>query len=68
MLEFRCADSGTICPAVVQALTREELYRQVSVHLAREHSVRTPTQTIMNYMTGLARTLPEPVPTGRGKR
>jgi predicted small metal-binding protein len=68
MLQIRCADAGTICPGVVSALTREELHRQLADHLSREHGVRTPTRTIMNYMTGLARTVEEPALAGTGKR
>ena len=64
MLQIRCADGGTVCPAVVQALTPEELHRQMAVHLSREHHVRRPTRTIMNYMTGLARTVDGPPPAG----
>ena len=68
MLAVRCADAGTACPAILQAFTPEELRKQVADHLNREHRVRTPTQTIMNYMTGLARTVEEPAPAEKGKR
>ena len=64
MLQIRCADAGTVCPGLVQALTREELHRQMAAHLSREHHVRRPTRTIMNYMTGLARTVEAPPPAG----
>lgn len=60
MIEFRCADSGTVCPSVLRAHTKEELHRQVADHLSRQHRVRTPTQTIMNYLTGLARPVADP--------
>jgi predicted small metal-binding protein len=68
MLQIRCADAGTVCPGVVQAFTREELHRQLANHLNREHRVRTPTQTIMHYMAGLAETVEEPAPAGKEKR
>lgn len=64
MLEIRCADAGTVCPAVVQAHTPDELHRQMAVHLSREHHVKRPTRTIMNYMTGLARAVEGPSPAG----
>lgn len=60
MLQIRCADAGTVCPGVVQALTREELNRQMAAHLSREHQVKRPTRTILNYMTGLARAVEGP--------
>ena len=68
MLQIRCADAGTVCPALVEAFTREELHRQLADHLNRVHGVRTPTRTIMSYMTGLARTVEQPAPAGTGKR
>jgi Protein of unknown function (DUF1059). len=65
MLQIRCADAGTICPGVVEALTSDELGRQMAAHLSREHHVKRPTRTILNYMTGLARTVE--VPPAEGK-
>ena len=55
MLQILCADSGTVCPAVLSAHTREELMRRLADHLKREHRVRIPNATIMNYMASLAR-------------
>jgi predicted small metal-binding protein len=60
MLQIRCADAGTVCPSVVQALTGDELHRQMAAHLSREHHVKRPTRTIMNYMTSLTRTVEGP--------
>lgn len=64
MVEFRCADSGTVCPTVLRAHTREELLRQVAAHLSQQHRVKTATQTIMNYFGGLAKTVAEPPSNG----
>ena len=55
MMQLVCADAGTVCPAVLRAYSRDELVRQVADHLSREHRVRPPTKTILNYMAGLAR-------------
>ena len=49
------ADSGTVCPAVLSAHTHEELMRRLADHLKRDHRVRAPNATILNYMAGLAR-------------
>jgi len=55
MLQIICADSGTICPAVLSAHTQEELRRRLADHLKRDHRVRQPNATIMGYMASLAR-------------
>jgi len=55
MLHIVCADSGTICPAVLSAHTRDELMRRLDDHLKRDHRVRVPNATILNYMASLAR-------------
>jgi len=55
MIQLRCSDAGTVCPVVLSAYTRDELMRQLADHLNRDHEVRQPTKTIMNYMAGLAR-------------
>jgi len=55
MLQILCSDSGTVCPAVLSAHTREELMRRLADHLKRDHRVRIPNATIMNYMASLAR-------------
>ena len=55
MMQLVCADAGTICPAVLSAHTRDELVRQLADHLKRDHRVRVPNATILNYMAGLAR-------------
>lgn len=55
MMQVVCADAGTVCPAVLSAHTRDELMRQVADHLSRDHRVRPPNKTILNYMAGLAR-------------
>jgi predicted small metal-binding protein len=55
MIQLVCADAGTVCPAVLSAYTRDELMRQLAAHLSRDHSVRAPTKTLMNYMASLAR-------------
>lgn len=60
MIEFRCADAGTVCRGVVRAHSREELLRQMADHLSQEHRVKSPTRTIMNYLAGLVRTVEEP--------
>lgn len=59
MLGVRCAESGTFCPVVLTAFTKDELVRQLADHLNRDHRVRAPNRTIMNYMTGLAREVRE---------
>jgi predicted small metal-binding protein len=55
MIQLVCADTGTVCPAVLSAYTRDELMRHLADHLSRDHGVRAPTKTIMNYMAGMAR-------------
>jgi predicted small metal-binding protein len=55
MMQLVCADTGTVCPAVLSAYTRDELMRQLANHLSRDHGVRAPTKTILNYMAGLVR-------------
>ena len=55
MLQIVCADSGTICPTVLSAHTRDELMRRLADHLKRDHRVRVPNATILNYMASLAR-------------
>ena len=55
MLHIVCADSGTICPALLSAHTQDELMRQLADHLKRDHRVRVPNSTILNYMASLAR-------------
>ena len=55
MMQLVCADAGTVCPAVLSAYSRDELMRQLADHLSREHRVRPPTKTILNYMATLAR-------------
>ena len=55
MLQIVCADSGTLCPAVLSAHTRDELMRGLAEHLKRDHRVRVPNATILNYMASLAR-------------
>jgi predicted small metal-binding protein len=55
MMQIVCADAGTVCPAVLSAFTRDELMRQLADHLSRDHRVRAPNKTIMNYMASLAR-------------
>jgi predicted small metal-binding protein len=55
MMHIVCADAGTVCPAVLNAYTRDELMRHLADHLSRDHGVRAPTKTILNYMAGLAR-------------
>ncbi|HET9769681.1 MAG TPA: DUF1059 domain-containing protein [Acidimicrobiia bacterium] len=55
MMRLVCADAGTVCPAVLTAHTHDELMRQLADHLARDHGVRAPTRTILDYMAGLAR-------------
>lgn len=55
MLQIMCADSGTICPAVLSAHTHDELMRQLADHLKRDHRVRVPNATILGYMASLVR-------------
>ena len=55
MLQLVCADSGTVCPAVLSAHSHDELMRQLAYHLSRDHGVPAPTKTLLNYMAGLAR-------------
>jgi predicted small metal-binding protein len=55
MMHIVCADAGTVCPVVLNAYTRDELMRHLADHLSRDHGVRAPTKTILNYMAGLAR-------------
>lgn len=59
MVEFRCADAGTVCTGVLRASSKEDLLRYVADHLSQQHGVRTPTQTIMSYMAGLVKTVQE---------
>lgn len=55
MMQLVCADAGTVCPAVLSALSQDELVRQLAYHLRRDHGVREPNKTILNYMAALAR-------------
>ena len=55
MLQIVCADSGTTCPTVLSAHTPEELRRRLADHLQRDHRIRVPNATILNYMASLAR-------------
>lgn len=55
MIQFRCADSGTVCPAVVRASSTEDLERGVAEHFRRLHHVKTPTETLMSYLASLAK-------------
>jgi predicted small metal-binding protein len=55
MLQIVCADSGTTCPAVLSAHTREELMRRLADHLKRDHRVGLPNATILGYMASLTR-------------
>ena len=55
MMQLRCADAGTVCPAVLSAYSHDELMRQLAHHLSRDHGVPAPTKTLLNYMAGLAR-------------
>lgn len=55
MMQLVCADAGTVCPSVLSAHTRDELVRRLADHLSRDHGVRAPTKTILNYMASLAR-------------
>lgn len=55
MVHVVCADSGTVCPAVLSAHTHDELTRRLADHLKRDHRVRAPNATILNYMASLAR-------------
>jgi predicted small metal-binding protein len=55
MMQLVCADAGTVCPAVLTVHTRDELRRQLADHLARDHRVRAPNKTILDYMASLAR-------------
>ena len=55
MMQLVCADAGTVCPAVLSAHSHDELVRHLAHHLSRDHGVRAPSQTILNYMASLAR-------------
>jgi len=55
MVHVVCADSGTVCPVVLSAHTHDELTRRLADHLKRDHRVRAPNATILNYMASLAR-------------
>jgi predicted small metal-binding protein len=55
MRQIVCADSGSVCPEVVSAHTNEELMRRLADHLKRDHRVRVPNATILNYMASLTR-------------
>ena len=55
MMQLVCADTGTVCPVVLSAYTRDELMRQLADHLSRDHRVRAPNKTILNYMASLVR-------------
>ena len=55
MMQLVCADAGTVCPAVLSAYSHDELMRQLVAHLSRDHKVRAPSKTILNYMAELAR-------------
>lgn len=51
-LEFKCADIGAdTCSKRFVAETHEELMEQVSEHLKAVHRVKTPTQTLMTYIS-----------------
>jgi predicted small metal-binding protein len=55
MIQFRCADSGTVCPALLRASSKEDLERAVAEHFRRLHHVKTPTETLMSYLAALAK-------------
>ncbi len=55
MMQFRCADAGTVCPAVLSASSSEDLDRHVADHFRRLHHVKTPTETLMSYLASLAK-------------
>jgi predicted small metal-binding protein len=54
--EHRCANIGAAsCNRVFRAETMEELLRIVAEHARKQHAVKTPTATIMNYVARMAR-------------
>ena len=55
MIQFRCADSGTVCPAILTASSSDDLERHVGDHFRRLHHVKTPTETLMSYLATLAK-------------
>jgi predicted small metal-binding protein len=55
MIQFRCADAGTVCPAVFRASSSEDMERHVAEHFRRLHHVKTPTETLMSYLATLAK-------------
>jgi predicted small metal-binding protein len=55
MIQFRCADSGTVCPAILRAASSEDLERGVAEHFRRLHHVKTPSETLMSYLAELAK-------------
>ena len=55
MPEHRCSNVGAFtCNGHFKAETKDELMRQVARHLREEHNVKTPTQTLMNYVAKMA--------------
>jgi predicted small metal-binding protein len=55
MIEFRCADSGTVCPALLTGSSEVELERQIAEHFRRQHRVKVATETLMSYLAGLTK-------------
>ncbi|MGH2768035.1 MAG: DUF1059 domain-containing protein [Actinomycetota bacterium] len=48
-------DAGAACSGHFRAGSKEELMRIVADHLVKKHAVKTPTQTIMNFVATLAK-------------
>lgn len=55
MHQFRCVDVGADCNGHFSAQTTEDLVKQVSEHLRTVHNIKTPSQTIMKYVTKMSR-------------
>lgn len=55
MFEHRCSNVGAdSCNGRFTAGTEDELLRKVADHLREKHAVKTPSQTIMNYIAKMA--------------
>jgi predicted small metal-binding protein len=56
MPSVSCEAAGAApCGAKLSASSKDELMRQVADHLQKKHKVKTVTQTLMNYMSSLAK-------------
>ncbi len=60
MYEFQMDWTGALSTQRFETETKEELLQQVARHLQSDMGVKTPTQTIMNYISTLVREIKAP--------